>query len=333
MGEQRRICLALSVGAALLLAGCGGLQSLIGAPAPIPKTSAIAARAERGTSWMLPEAKGDDLLYVSKLKNVIVFAYPSHKVVGNLTGFDYASGLCSDRGGNVWVTDLQKLQITEYAHAGTKPIAQLSDGNDPVGCAVDPLSGDLAAANYEDNVSVYPHAGGNPVIYTAPDFYFMEFCSYDGSGNLFIDGYRGHRGFGRPSILKLSYGSAQLQRFKLEGRRKSLQSAGALQWDGKSLVVGFAGPYGNLLYRVSDLGSTGKITRRIELVAPGGGFIPGDAPFVLYKGYVTGRYDVGTTQISNVAIWPYPRGGSAVKDFKVRGRFFPAGIALSVRPK
>jgi len=283
---------------------------------------------------MLPEATSEDLLYVSKLKNVFIYALPSAKVVGNLIGFDYATGLCTDQSGDVWVTGSRKSQISEFAHAGTKPIARVSDDNEPIGCAVDPLSGDLAVANYADNVSVYQHASGNPAIYTAPDFYNMQFCSYDGSGNLYIDGYRGtHQGFEPTAMLWLSYGSTRLQRFKLEGRRhKGLQSAGGLQWDGKSLVVGYGGKYRDELYRFSGVGRFGKVTKKITLTASDGGDIPGYAAFLLYKSNIIGTYD-DVDLGHHIAWWPYPGGGAAVKEFTVRGKFFPAGLALSVSPK
>ncbi|HEY2475816.1 MAG TPA: hypothetical protein VGI19_13585 [Candidatus Cybelea sp.] len=46
-----QICATLA-----LLAGCRGSQPPIGAPGATPQTSAAAAHADRGTSWMLPEA-------------------------------------------------------------------------------------------------------------------------------------------------------------------------------------------------------------------------------------------------------------------------------------
>jgi hypothetical protein len=46
---------ALNVG--MTLSGCGGSQPPIGAPGAIPQNSSIATHAERGGSWMLPEAK------------------------------------------------------------------------------------------------------------------------------------------------------------------------------------------------------------------------------------------------------------------------------------
>jgi hypothetical protein len=316
--------------AAAMLCGCGVLQPPMGTTGAMPQTSAIAMQADRGKSWMLPGAKNDDLLYVSKLTKVLIYSYPSDKVVGLVTGFEYATGLCSDRDGNVWVTDSQTSEISEFAHGGTKPIAILSDAQEPTGCAVDPRSGDLAVANYADNVFVYPHGRGNPGVYTAPDLYFMQFCSYDGSGNLFVDGYRDRRGLAPVGILKLSYGDTRLQRFEV-GPKRNLHSAGPLQWDGRSVVMGYAGKPNNKIYRISDLGSTGKITKRIELAVPAGGYIPGDLPFVLNGGKIIGAYEVYPERYY-IAWWLYPRGGTAVKEFEVHGKYFPAGLALSVAP-
>ena len=55
---------AFIIGAAALFAGCGGSQPPIGALGAMPQSSAIAEHATRGESWMLPEAKSEDLLYV-----------------------------------------------------------------------------------------------------------------------------------------------------------------------------------------------------------------------------------------------------------------------------
>src|ERR1700734_1697106 len=99
---------ALSLGAAAaLLAGCGGSQPPIGAPGAVPQRRAIATHAERGGSWMLPEAKGKDLLYVSSDSNgsVDVYSYPQLKRVGKLSRLNSAAaGECIDKMGDVFIT-------------------------------------------------------------------------------------------------------------------------------------------------------------------------------------------------------------------------------------
>ena len=87
--------------AAAMLIGCGVSQPPVGAPGAMRQSTAVATHAAPDTSWMLPEAKSEDLVYVSSLDNVYVLSYPELKEVGHLTdagGF----GLCSDTNGNVF---------------------------------------------------------------------------------------------------------------------------------------------------------------------------------------------------------------------------------------
>ncbi len=121
---------ALATG--VVLTGCGGSQPPIGAPGAIPQ-SRVATHAERGGAWMLPEAKSEDLIYVSSpdyyppsyTSNVYVYAYPSGTLVGTFTGFDNVGGLCSDADGNVWVTNAVSYDsggyVYEYGHGATNP--------------------------------------------------------------------------------------------------------------------------------------------------------------------------------------------------------------------
>src|ERR1700733_13013068 len=50
----------------------------------------------RGYTWMVAEAKSQDLLYVSNtlFNEVWVFSYPGGHPVGNLTGFPLPAGIC-----------------------------------------------------------------------------------------------------------------------------------------------------------------------------------------------------------------------------------------------
>jgi hypothetical protein len=151
---------------------------------------------QHGKSWMLPEAKSQDLLYVVRggEGTVSVFTFPKGKPVGALSNIPGAFGICSDTTGDVFVVARENDEIYEFAHGGTKPIATLDDfGNDANGCAVDPASGNLAVAGGlkagplkdDANVAVYQHARGSPTLYksSAPQF---TFCTYDSQGNVFM---------------------------------------------------------------------------------------------------------------------------------------------------
>src|SRR5580693_2694276 len=101
--DFRRYALSSCVAAAMLV-GCGGSQPPIGAPGAMPQTSASATRADRGKSWMLPEAKSEDLLYVTNYSYISVYSYPQDKLVGILNGFRSSVGECVDSKGDIVIT-------------------------------------------------------------------------------------------------------------------------------------------------------------------------------------------------------------------------------------
>src|SRR5579871_2156735 len=123
--------------AAALLAGCGGAQppTAQSDAVGLAQRSRSAQHNGRG-SWMLPEAKTEDLMYVSDgtLSAVLVFAYKSRKQVGQLTAFNEPYGQCVDAKGDVWITDVSNGTVAEYAHGGTKPLKTLTanQGGGPV---------------------------------------------------------------------------------------------------------------------------------------------------------------------------------------------------------
>ena len=135
---------ATSVGVAVaMLSGCGGSQPPIGASGAMPQSRAIATHAVRSGSWMLPEAKSEDLLYATGgCLGICVFSYPRGKIIGSLATI--GQSVCADGSGNVFIT--QNQHVIEYAHGGTSPIATLTlPGLDGWGCSVDPTTGNLGS--------------------------------------------------------------------------------------------------------------------------------------------------------------------------------------------
>ena len=204
---------------------------------PLPWTKARAATSQSpdpGSSWMLPEAKSEDLLYISNVYTVTVYSYPQGKLVGTLKHFYLPGGECSDRSGHIFIVD--GGLIYEYAHGGKKPIDTLSTS--PLGgqgCASDPTTGNLAVAlDYGDSygyLAVYSQAKGTPILYSNGKMLF-NFCGYDDSGNLYADGIFEGVGLG---FVELSKGGSSLVNLTLD---QSLEAAGAVQWDGKYLAIG-----------------------------------------------------------------------------------------------
>ena len=144
---------------------------------------------------MDPSAKGQRLLYVSDEKNRAVYIYgPSNKLEGTLTGFFEPLGECVDAANDVWIVDSGGNEVIEYAHGSTTPISGIgTSAGDPVGCSVDPTTGDIAIG-----VAQFTSAPGWLQICTLPSrqctiykhtpVAYVSFVSYDKNGNLYIDG-------------------------------------------------------------------------------------------------------------------------------------------------
>jgi hypothetical protein len=177
--ERYALCSGM---AAAILTGCGGSQPPIGAPGAMPQSRAVSAQAKRAGSWMAPGAASQDLLYVTDYNVVNVFSYPEGKLVGTLKGFNSAVGACVDSKGDVYVPAYSKSRhkIAEYVHGGSKPIAELmAEGVSPVGCSIDPTTGDLAASGFGEppTINVFKAAKGQPLLYKPSGFVETQFCA------------------------------------------------------------------------------------------------------------------------------------------------------------
>jgi hypothetical protein len=305
--------------AAAIFAGCGGSQPPIGAPGAMPQTSALATHGDRGTSWMLPEAKNEDLLYVTNSDNsgggtVSVYAYPSGKNVGGLDGFDNPVGSCVDNVGNVFITNSNGRTIYEYSHGGAQPINTLETAdNEPIGCAIDPLTGNLAVATLGEgaSVAIYRNARGKPKFYLFRSEGDAYYCSYDGSGNLFVDGYSYYQYNNHFLLAELPRGKKHFTDIRLN---ETLYTPTGVQWDGKYIVVGDGSKH-QAVYRVDVMGSQGIIKRTISLADPPEGF------------WIRGERLINANYYNQVEFFRYPAGGSASKN--IADGNFPSSVTVS----
>jgi hypothetical protein len=174
-------CGLVTIAGVALLAGCANVLRQAQDDMLTPGRAGALGRAAKAPavakSWMSPDARDRDLIYVSDSATYDVYAYSlsKEKLVGTLTDQNNPAGLCTDRKGNVFVTQLYGHQIVEYRHGGTKPIRTLSDpGYEPGACSVDRSTGNLAVANIvsdeftQGNLVIYPKAMGNPTTYSPP---------------------------------------------------------------------------------------------------------------------------------------------------------------------
>ena len=104
----------------------------------MPQTFAIATHADRGKSWMLPEAKRIKVLIYASEGNINVYDYDTAKQVGSLTGFNNPDGQCVDKRGDAFLTTNigSAGADLEYAHGGTSPIKTFSTDGGPLGCSI-----------------------------------------------------------------------------------------------------------------------------------------------------------------------------------------------------
>jgi hypothetical protein len=268
---------------------------------------------------MAPDAKKKDLLYISdEGGDVYVFSYPSGKLEGTLTGFAEPQGECVDAKGDVWITLFSSQEIVEYAHGGTSSVGTLSDpGYLLEGCAIDPTTGNLAAANFagessnSGGVSIYADAQGTPTTYTDPGLYLVFSLGYDNKGNLFMDGET--KTGGSFAFAELPKGGSTFTNITLN---QTIKTPGTVQWDGKYITVGDA--TGGVTYQLNVSGSSATVAGSTTLTDSDG----------VFQSFIDHKKIIGPNVYSaNAMFWSYPGGGSPRKT--LTGFTDPFGAVVS----
>jgi hypothetical protein len=311
---QRR---AIVCAAAALLAACA-------LPTRNATPPAGALPNARGHSWMLPEARSENLLYIGDAGSggVLVYSYlPALRFVGVLSEPPVPGGECVDAAQDVFVTDASSIShVTyEYAHGGTSPIAIFADpGGSPSACSIDPSSGDLAVASVRSSgtthgkLAVYKGARGTPKLYADAAFSDMMFCGYDAAGNLFVDGVGPGSAF---LMAELPKGGKTLTKVTLD---HPILFPGGVQWDGKDLAVG--DDRSSFIYQFAISGYTGKKVGATRLrVWPG-----------LHQFFIDNGVLIDPTYLPSrgaVALYDYPAGGKPTRT--ITGVSSPAGAVVS----
>ena len=322
MKQRYVILLAGSV-----LSSCqGGLQTPLASSAPpasvVSLGSPRAQRPQVRASWMTPDAKKKQLLYVTDPIDwdVLVYDYRSGKQVGMLSsGLDDPQGLCVDKSGNVWVANSGGYNMVEFPHGVKTPIATLDDNSyEPVSCSINPRNGDLAVGNIlyfregiEGNVTVFKGAAGTGTLYSVAAMYSYYFVGYDNQGNLFFDGTNALPGAnGQFEYAELPSGSATAQSITLTGG--SVKSPGNVQWDGKEIAVGDQA--NAVIYQTSG----SKIVGQTPLT--------GSSDITQY--FIQGKTVIGPDPGNDaVEYFHYPGGGDAYKT--MTGLTRPSAVVIS----
>jgi hypothetical protein len=332
---------------AALIAGCGGSQPQVASDgykqaatavpplnhlSPFSKDGILPATLpDHGPSWMEPDAVNRArLLYVTDPSDGDAYALslPSGKLVGKLTGFDQPLGDCVDEKGDVFIASSQNAQVREYKHGARQAFNVLNDsGYYPLGCSIDPTSGNLAVTNIigngngsdPGNVAIYKNARGTPKYYADPSIYQYGYCSYDGLGNLYIDGITPPSD--NPQVAELPKGSKKFTNITLN---QSLggNNISALLWDGTDLAV--ASQDSGVIYQFQISGSNGTEVGSTQLTGSSGA-----GAFWIESG--TLYAPVYVDSVGSVNVYPYPGGGKPSK--KYYAAVAPWAATLSVKVK
>jgi hypothetical protein len=302
------------------------------------QTGVVVLHPDHGRSWMAPDAATHALLYVSDYgaNDVFVYSYPDDKLVGTLTGFKGADGICVDKKGDVWIVNNNESHsgedAVEYKHGGKKPIATLEIGAGyAVRCSVDPTTGNLAATVIESYgsgpgyVAIFAHAKGTPKTYTPPNMSNPYYCGYDDKGNLYVDGTQ--TGLSTEFILAELPKGKPFKDITLKGG--TINFPGNIRWDGKYVAVGDQDyqyyPEVSAIYQTT--GGAGKIVGKPTVFASYGDI----SGFSIYGKTVIGPDWCinGCTGGSSVGFYNYPAGGKPTKTLKNKNFVEPLGSAIS----
>ncbi|HLY01845.1 MAG TPA: hypothetical protein VKR56_05035 [Candidatus Cybelea sp.] len=292
---------------ALGLGGCSSTAST---------TPAAPARSDL-RSWISPDAKKSDLLYVADKNSLYIFTYPAGNRVGRIAVPGYTQGICADRKGNVYVPSEEYDTIGVYAHGGTTQVRMLSNPNeDMIGCSVSPLTSDLAVIDAEGTkyaggaVSIYRKAKGNPSVYMDSSMAEARSGSYDGAGDIFVDGFDRSNNFVFAELPEKGVG------FKTITLNESIEDAGDVQWDGTYVTIGSKGA----VYQTNGAG--GEVVGMVTLNDTEG---PTDYVVDSSGGTLVGSSGYEST--AAVLLWPYPTGGNPTST--LTGFDLPFGVAIS----
>lgn len=148
-----------------------------GIPVQHPLTHSWMHKAPPGTTGTL---WATDMEYAT----VDIIAYPSGTLMGQVAGFSYPYGDCSDKYGNVYIADFDLEAGYEMTSSGVV-IASWATGGNTIGCSVS-KTGDVAFTNfYPGGVVVFPANSGSGTTYSGPGYDWP--AGYDRNGNLYVE--------------------------------------------------------------------------------------------------------------------------------------------------
>lgn len=271
-------------------------------------------------SWVAPDIRrAPRLLFITDAgtNDLYIFTMPALALKATITGLNGPNGACADRSGNVWLANSDALELLQYSRSGAL-LNTLSDPTgSPIGCAVDPTTGNLAVTSFDAfgvsaQVLIYPNATYPPAQeFRNPALDFPFFPAYDPQGNLYVNGldFSGHY-----ILSEAAAGSDTLSTVNISGG--TLYFPGMVQWNivASSLALGDQlcnGSPSACIYSATVSGSTATITGTTQLLTFEGGPVCDMVQGVLGRlsrmVAAGGFFLCGTP--STVNRWLFPAGG------------------------
>jgi hypothetical protein len=246
---------------AVMTTGCGGNEaSPFGAPPNLSLRSDVVPLMPDKRKKMLYE-------YESTLFNggLLEFDYPKgDSSIGEISGVSEPQGECTNvlfgaGKKTFWVTASGTDQIDEFKVGGSSPIKTLStpSGDVPVGCAMDPATGNLAATIINTGaVVIYANASGSGTVSPSP---LIEafFAGYDNNSNLYVDGFNNEGAFG---FVVLKKGNSTWETLSTSN---TVEFAGQVQFDGTYMTV--TDSEADAIYGYACRGISCKLKRTVSL--------------------------------------------------------------------
>ena len=327
--------------AVAFLAGCGGLQPSSSFASSGAQSVASGERAlgpmghhlvtytsvrtpkikpDHHKSWVSPDVKrAHRLLFISddSSEDVYIFTMPAMQLKGTLTGFNGPQGMCSDKQGNIWVVNTGTAQGLKYSRTGHLLGSVADPSGTPVGCAVDPINGDLAlsetlGSSGAGGIEIYHNGSGSPTRYNNPSQYEYFFPTYDTDGNLYVDG------LSYPTdavmISELPSGKHRMRTVNYSGG--TIRFPGGVNWDRvkRQLVVNDQecnGAYASCVYQLTVSAFNAKIVGSTPLNNFDGTACDVDQGTIAPFGkYFAGPCITYAYTVSSVDRWAYPSGGT-----------------------
>ncbi len=285
------------------LFGCTLTALLAGCATPGQHFSPPGAAAPGVLTQAMDVPNASALLYVSDPEgnDIATYTFPDGKPVATIP-FDQPAGMCVSKSGNVFIGDPTDSQVRVFAHGATKPLRSLNDpGYNPLSCAIDQKSGNLAVTSFlgskgHGSLAIYSHAVGAPKVYSDANIPHMFYAGYDGAGNLFVDGTTSSR---KVVVAELAKGSTHIVAIPLN---QTIATAGGVAWDGTYLDV--ADVSASVIYRFKIAG--GKGTKAGSIPLKDSAYVDEfsiQGPQVVVPDYINGK----------VRYYKFPGGGTPVK--------------------